>query len=293
MLDGFRVAQASVPVKAQPSIRRHGGLSPIAWLLLVAGCHRATPPPAPMQGVPPPTVQTVTVPAGTPVRLVLFDELTSGGSATGTPVRLALAEATQGLPAMSPVSATVSESRTEGTLGGLMNRPARLNLTLGALTGPNGESLPLSANPKEAKDYELNRGNTGRSDVSQKEPEEIDVSAGVAVQSLIAKGESGGLDAKQVGDLAQKLGMDATAKLAGTGGLDRAKALVRAVRQGTTVAGLATGGTVAAALELVNLAGDVGHRLGRTLGGRNIRAYPGTVVQAYVAQDTVIRLPRN
>lgn len=256
--------------------------------LLLTACHRSEPPaPSPPTT---PFVRTITLPAGTHVKLVLFDELTSGGSEKGTTVRLALAEAIDGLPAMSPATAVVSESRTEGTLGGLMNRPARLNLTLQALTGPHGEAIPLSANPKEPKDFELNRANTGRPDTPQKAPEEVDVSAGAAIQSLIEKGESGGLDARQVGDLARKLGMGETAKLADAGRLDDVRRLVQSVRQGAAVAGLASGGTVAAALELVNLAGDMGHHLSRSLGGRNIRAYPGTVVPAYIARDTTVTI---
>ena len=205
-------------------------------------------------------------------------------------MRLALADPVDGLPEMSPADATVAESRAEGTLGGLMNRPARLNLTLGSMTAPDGTCVPLSADAREAKDFELDRANTGRPDVPQREPEEVDVSTGVAVQSLIEKGESGGLDPKQVGDLARKLGMEGTARLADAGRLGDAQALIRKVREGGAVAGLASGGTVAAAMEMVSLAGDVGHHLGRALGGRNIRAYPGTVVPAFVARDTTVTL---
>ena len=253
-------------------------------LLLVAGCRKDTPSPTPVP-------RTVTLAAGTPVDLVLFDELTSGGSEKGMAVRLALKGDVVGIPPLSPATAIVSESRTEGTLGAIMNRPARLNLTLGSLKGPSGEDVPLSADPKEAKDYELNRANTGRPDAFQREPEEVDVAAGVTVQELIAKGQSDGLDAKGVGELARKLGMTKTAELADAGRLEDAQRLVRTIRDGGTIASLASGGTVAAALELVNLAGDMGHRLGRSLGGRNIQAYPGTVVHAYVARDTTVSVP--
>ena len=257
--------------------------------LLLVGCRHAAPPPETV--VAPPAARTATLAAGTPVELVLFDELTSGGSEKGTEVRLALSKEVEGLPAMSPAAAVVSWSRTEGSLGGLTNRPARLNLELKSLRGPSGEEIPLSADPKEPKEYELNRANTGRPDaLVQKEPEEVDVSTSVAVQDLIQRGTSGGLDPKQVGDLARKLGMGETAKLADAGRLDEVQSLCRAVRTGGTVAGLASGGTALAALELVNLAGDVGHRLGRSLGGRNIRAYPGTVIPAYIARDTTITL---
>ena len=256
-----------------------------APLLVLAGCG---PKPAPPTSSTP-VARTVTLAAGTPVKLILLDELTSGGSEKGATVRLALAEAVEGLPAMSPVAATVSWSRSEGTLGGLSNRPARLNLTLESLTGPEGERIPLSADLSEEKDVELNRANTGRPDSSVTPPEGDDAAEG-AVRELIAKGESGGLDARQVGDLARRLGMGETAKLADAGRLDEVGSLMRTVRAGGSVAGLASGGSVAAAMELVNLAGDVGHRLGRSLGGRNIHAYPGTVVPAYVSRETTITL---
>ena len=256
-------------------------------LFLLAGCHRAPEATAP----PAPSFRRVTLAAGTPVRLVLLDELASGGTAEETEVHLALAEPLDGLPAMSPATAVVSASRTEGTLGAVTNRPARLNLRLHTLKGPTSEDIALSADPKEAKDYELNRANTGRPEAAQKEPEEADVAVGVAVQGLVEKGESGGLNAKEVGDLARKLGMGETAKLADAGRLDEAQSLIRALRTGGTVAGFAGGGSAAAALELVSLAGDMGHRLGRALGGRNIRAYPGTTIQAYVLRETTIQAP--
>ena len=253
-------------------------------LVLAVGC-QPKPAPAP---TPIPVAKKVTVTAGTPIKLVLLDELTSGGIEKGSTVRLALAEPIDGLPAMSPATATVSWSRTEGTLGGMMSRPARLNLTLESLTGPDGQPIPLSAAPDGAKDYEMNRDNTGRA--GEQDPGEEDEVAQRAVQELIQRGQSGGLDSKQVGDLARRLGMGETAKLADAGGLDKVQSLMKTVRAGGTVASLASGGTVAAALEMVNLAGDVGHRLGRSLGGRNIRAYPGTVVPAYVLQETTITL---
>ncbi|RYG44512.1 hypothetical protein EON79_14730 [bacterium] len=260
-------------------------LSRIVPLLILLGGCRAASGPATEAAAP----RKVELAAGTPIRLVLFDELTSGGSAEGTEVRLALMESVQGLPAMSPATAVVSWSRTEGTLGGLTGRPARLRLTLKSLKGPNGEDIPLSAEAQGQSDYELNRANTGRpSSVAQKEPEEEDVAVGNAVKELIEQGQSGGLNSEQVGQLARKLGMNETAKLADAGKLDQVQSLCRKIRDGGAIADLASGGTIAAAMELVHLAGDVGHRLGKSLGGRNIRAYPGTVIPAYVAETTTV-----
>lgn len=233
------------------------------------------------------TPQSSVIAAGTPVKLVLLDELTSGGSDKGATVHLALAEPAEGLPVLSPATATVAWSRTEGTLGGLSNRPARLNVTLKNLTGPNGEEIPLSADPKEPKDYEFNRTNTGRPESN--DPGEENEEAQKAVQELVRQGQSGGLDPKQVGELAKRLGMSETSKLVEADRLNEVGKLFQTVRGGGSLAALASGAPVAAALELVNLAGDVGHRMGRRFGGRNIRAYPGTIVQAYVARETTIK----
>ena len=220
------------------------------------------------------------------MKLVLLDELTSGGSEKGMTVRVALAEPIESLPAMTPGTATVAWSRTEGTLGGLTNRPARLTLTLQSLTAPDGTEIALSADPTEARDYELNRANTGLPDSG--DPGEENAAAQQAVQELIQRGQSNGLDAKEVSDLARRMGMSETAKLADAGRLGEAESLIRTVRRGGSVTALAGGAPIAAALELVQLAGGVGQRLGRSLGGRNIRAYPGTIIPAYISRDAIV-----
>ncbi|RYG37799.1 hypothetical protein EON81_05590 [bacterium] len=70
--------------------------------------------------------------------------------------------------------------------------------------------------------------------------------------------------------------------------MDEVQSVCRKIRDGGSIAGLASQGTIAAAMELVNLAGELEHRLGRSLGGRNIHAYPGTVIPAYVAETTTV-----
>ena len=85
--------------------------------------------------------------------------------------------------------------------------------------------------------------------------------------------------------------MSETARLAEVGKLGEAQEIIRTARDGGSIANLAGGTPIAAALEMVRLAGDVGHRLDRTLSGRNIRAYPGTDIAAYVARTTSVTLP--
>jgi hypothetical protein len=258
---------------------------PLLVALTLVGCQSA----AQQTAAPPPAPKKVVLKAGTPLKLMLFDELTSGGSEKGGEVRLALAEPLSGLPALCPASAAVSQSRTEGTLGALLNQPARLAIELKSLKTPAGEEIPLAADEKGAPEYELNRANTGR-------PEEPPVALGdervqMSIRDLIQKGQTEGLDPKQVADLAKRLNLAETAKLADAGKLDEVQSLIQAVRSGTNLANLASGGTVGACMELVKVAGDTCARIGKKLGGRNIRAYPGTIVTAYVAKDTTVTVP--
>jgi hypothetical protein len=256
---------------------------PLLFALALAGCRSA----AQQTSAGPAPPKEITLAAGTPVKLILFDELTSGGSEKGAEVRLALAEPVAGLPALCPAKAVVSQSRTEGTLGSLLNQPARLAFELKSLKAPGGEEIPLSADEKGAAEYELNRENTGRPDQPPAAPE--DEAVQTSIRDLIQKGQSQGLDPKQVADLARRLNLSETARMADAGKLGEVQNLIQAVRAGTGLANLASGGTVGAAMELVRVAGDTCARLERTLGGRNIRAYPGTVVKAYVAKDTTIK----
>jgi hypothetical protein len=257
---------------------------PLLLILTLAGCRSA----AQQTAAAPPALKEITLAAGTPLKLILFDELTSGGSEKGSEVRLALAEPVSGLPAFCPATAVISQSRTEGTLGSLLNQPARLAFELKSLKAPGGEEIPLAANEKGDTEYELNRDNTGRPDAPPASPDSETVQ--MSIRDLIQKGQSQGLDPKQVADLAKRLNLSETAKLADSGKLDKVQSLIQSVRSGTGFASLADGGTVGAAMELVRVAGDTCARLGRALGGRNIRAYPGTVVQAYVAKETKIKV---
>lgn len=255
-------------------------------ILVLFGCRSGGPPVA-----SPPAPRVVTLRAGTPIHLVLLDELTSGGSEKGLEVHLATNEPLDGIPVMTPAIGHVSESRTEGTLGGLFNQPARLKLEFESLRLPDGTALPISADPAEAKEYEFNRANTGRPGDDDGAPSPSVDQAEEAVRELVTKGESGGLDANQVTELAQRMRMSETAKLAQDGRLDDAKTLLRQVRGGRAASLANAVPVAAAALELVNLAGDVGRKVGRQLGGRNIRAYPGTKVDVYLLQDATITLP--
>ncbi|RYG37800.1 hypothetical protein EON81_05595 [bacterium] len=72
----------------------------VPLVILLAGCRNRSGPTTEASAP-----RKVRLDAGTPIPHVLFDELTSGGSAE---VRLALMDSVQGLPVMSPITAIVS-----------------------------------------------------------------------------------------------------------------------------------------------------------------------------------------
>jgi len=234
---------------------------------------------------PPEPVASTTIAApkplanGTPIRLILADDLTSGGAKEGSTVRFVLNTdlGRDELPKMGElVTCTVTWSRSEGTLGGLTNRPARLKVKIDSL-GP----YFLSASRDEAQDYEFNRENTGLpsdrgTDVSA---EKVDL-----------------LEKLLVGQSNEEISADFIESLGSESSLPETQKLLKSapyVHQTSVIAALASGGTTAEfslALSAVNeIRGVLGRNIGklkRTLSGRNIHAYPGTEVTVYVWKPT-------
>lgn len=240
--------------------------------------------------------------AKTPVHAILLTELTSGGSQKGDPVMMMTTDEIKDgsgnvlVPKGASMIGDVTWSRAEGTLGSLTNEPARLNFKFKSLILPDGSTADVSASPDQADaDYELNRENTGFVSTSRQIDalaEGSDNAAAMAVlQNLVQSGKLNEQDKAKIADLAQQLDLPATTKAVTNEDIDKVASLIQKVRQGATVGSLASGGSmvvVDAAIELIDAAGELGDRLSRTLGGRNIHAYVGTPVTAYVEEDTEV-----
>lgn len=234
-------------------------------------------PPAPVASTPVTKPKALAI--GTPIRLILADDLTSGGSAEGSGVRFLLNTdlGRDDLPKMGElVNGTVTWSRSEGTLGGLTNRPARLKVKIDSL-GP----YSLSANKDEQQDYEFNRENTGLPNDRGTEvsSEKVDL-----------------LEKLLVGQSTEEISADFIESLGTESSLPETQKLLKSapyVNQTSVIAALASGGTTAEfslALSAVNeIRGVLGRNIGklkRTLSGRNIHAYPGTQVTVYIWKPT-------
>jgi hypothetical protein len=223
-----------------------------------------------------PEAKKVPVAANTPVKLILIDDLTSGGTPKDAPVRFALNTEIPGsdLPAIGTiVTGKVTWSRSEGTLGALTDSPARLNVAL----DPMG-SYALSGSKEPADEVEFNRANTGLpgpTNAPTTSPEKVEI-----LEKLLTDPSGSTISREAIESLKFDSALPATEKLLSQSRGQSAESLITA---------LATGGTSAEfelALRAVNeVRGVLGRNLGalkRRLGGRNIHAYPGTEVTVYL-----------
>ena len=223
-----------------------------------------------------PPITKTPVAENTPVKLILIDDLTSGGTPMDTPVRFALNSSIPGSdlpPVGTIVTGKVTWSRAEGTLGVLTDRPARLNVTL----DPMGNYL-LSGSKEPADEVEFNRANTGLPEpatAAAATPEKAEL-----LEKLLTDPSGSSITREALDSLKSDSALPATEKLLSQSHGGSTESLVTA---------LATGGTSAEfelALSAVNeVRGVLGRNLGalkRKFSGRNIHAYPGTEVTAYL-----------
>jgi hypothetical protein len=253
-------------------------------------------------------VQTVKLEKGAKINMILLKELSSGGTEEGSEVPLMASEDVKDssghllIPKGTPIAGIVTWSRSEGSLGSVLNQPARLKLKFTGGKAVDGTAFKLSAKADAPdEEFELNRDNTGQVQVSQTldtlAENKDNQQALDALRELFESGQASHLEdpatKQKLAELANQLGLPATATLAKKDEIDKMADLVSQIRHGATAASLATGGSAAlvdAALELAGIAGQMGSRLARTLGGRNIRAYVGTPITAYVAETVEIKI---
>lgn len=265
------------------------------------GCGR----PAPKTAEAPPA--PIALPQGTTVSLILLQKLDSGGSDSGAPVPLMVAEDVRAADGSvlirrgTPATGTVSQSRGAGALSALANTPARLAIQLDHTWGIDGTQVDLCASKDEPDaEYAFTRDNTGKIGGSVDLDKVWSNERAQPVLERLAQNLEDGrpLDLSDpvvrqtLQDVAGELHLDATSRLLEQGELKRADDLLSQVRKGGSAAALINGAalpTIGAALELAHLAGSVGSRIGGIFKGRNIRAHVGTPVSAFVKRPATIQ----
>jgi hypothetical protein len=248
-----------------------------------------------------------TLPQGTPVHAILLDRLQSGGTAVDSDVLLLVSEdvSVDGAVVISkgsPIRAKVTQSREEGSLGALTNSPARLSVSFSSAVANGGQPVSLSGAADRDAPYEFNRANTGivgdAAGLDRIASDDRSRTALDTVRQIFENPDQANLsdpETKQgLRQIATSLGMTETSRLIDRNEIDHVSSLISQLRQGSTIAAIASGGAtaeIAAALELANLAGKLGSRLSRMAKGRNIVAYVGTPVTAYVTQPVRVGTP--
>ncbi|MEZ0324652.1 MAG: hypothetical protein ACAH95_01995 [Fimbriimonas sp.] len=271
-------------------------------IVILAGCSAA------QQAAPPKPPEVVKLEAGTPVKAILMKELTSGGTQEGEDVPLMVSEDIKDakgrvlVPKGSPITGKVTWSRTEGTLGSLLNQPARLKVKIDSVKAVDGVTVKLSAEKGKLEECEFNRENTGKvvasGQLEKLAGDKANDAALQAIRDLFEKGDVTNLDTpegkQKLAAIVKEMGLTTTSKVMEENQVNKVTDLVLQIRRGSGLVNLATGGTatlVDAAVELAGVAGQIGDRLGKMVGGRNIRAFVGTPVEVFVLEPVDVKVP--
>jgi hypothetical protein len=248
-----------------------------------------------------------TLPAGTPVKVVLMKRLASGAGA-GSEVPLLVAEdvtAPDGTVLIYKGTLAVAKVVNSKGLGSLSppGTHARLNIAFDRTWAVDGQPVPLCCDPKKPKTpYEFTRDNTGKPDPIPGLDElwTDALTKGVLTEATDEMGESESpkwtKDAKKRDAFVkatQAMNLTNAAKAMGADRFANLYSVLRRLQTGS-IAKIATGQVVSAltaqaALEMARLADGVQTRLARPLKRRNIVAHVGTPVVAHVAEAVTVK----
>lgn len=285
------------------------GLFGLLWM--AAGCQKTptSAEPGPESAAKSAEPGPIELPAGTRVPLRLLATLEAGRAKEGAPVVLMVAEDVKGADGRVAIRqgalarGEVVWSRSEGTLSGLLGEPARLHVRLDKVLAVDGSELALAADRNDAdRPYEFTRANTRPPSQPARLESALQDDEVRQLAEQLAMAYAGEQDTDFLRDegsraalnrLAEQLSLNETRRLLGAGSqpANRLGSALDLVRRGD-IRALAAGDAalgLAAVGELANVAGQVGSRFSRMLRGRTIRAFAGTEVEAFLAEDVQVR----
>lgn len=239
------------------------------------------------------SAQDAPVAADVEVPLILLTELSSGGTGKGSKVAFMVtqdvhsSDGTLVIPRGAIAYGTVTWSRSAGMISKFLNEPARLAVAIESTVSADGKVVPLQFNKSDAKEaLRFTGANTGIERASE-ELEKVlaDAEAKKALANMLE-----GLLGKQMGSddivaiLAARLQLSSLKQMAEARSLGDIIGVFKGIATGeiTRIATAHTGLVVDAISELTGLRRSVGDRISGLFKGRNIRAYPGTPVKAYI-----------
>ena len=268
----------------------------ILAILIVCGC-------GPKDGAVAVSGPETLAPKGAEVSLILLRQLEAGSTREGTLVPFMVAADVQNaegktiLEKGSIAEGEVKWSRSEGTLSGMMGKPARLEVSIKRTRAPGGETVLLQAGREDPNDgYAFNRGNTGLQDarVDTQQSTTLNEQIRESIDEFFETGDASNLDAREevrewVRRMASENGME---ELKGKmdGSTSDLEKVVRSVRDGSITKLTAPEMVLAvhAVIELGRLAHSVERSIGGKFKGRTIKAFVGTPAKAYIAEDAKV-----
>jgi multidrug efflux pump subunit AcrA (membrane-fusion protein) len=250
---------------------------------------------------------TVQIAPNTEIPLILARKLEAGTDARGTVVPLMVAEnvtSPDGKVLIAKGSfgyGMVMNSRSEGTLSSMLNKPARLEVRLDYVLAKDGQKIEISAEKNTPSEYySFTRANTGNITALQnverawgesKKQEQM-----LKLMRLISESKYSDMsNDPETDQILTQLSSDLNLKY---GNLqkeerDRVSSLLGNIGNGqineTKLSALAVP-EISAIIELTKITGYVGQKIGGALKGRTIHAYVGTPLKGYTVKPEAVAL---
>jgi hypothetical protein len=259
-------------------------LAPLLFVLLIA-CSAEIP--------------TATLESNTEVPLMLMQQLSAGGSKEGEEIAFMVTEdiKSSGNKVLIPRGAIaygrVNWSRSAGALSKITNEPPRLAVTIDRTTSIDNRTVMLKATESGEPLHFSGKNTSPRSASDMLDRSLKDEQTKAEIERLFAafEGKSMG-DDRVIREIAEKLGLEQTEKMARNHSIKDVEGIIRQVLDGnaTRIVGGQTTLIIDTVAELAGLRFNVGDRIAGLFRGPTIHAYPGTPVTAYVADPIEIEI---
>ena len=245
---------------------------------------------------------------GTEVELMLLTALTSGGSKEGTPVTFVVAKDVKDekgrivIPQGEKLEGKVTRSRGGTAVASLINQPARLEVSIGAVKAGLNRA-PVKLTDRDGGNYEFTLSNTDP-EIARSKVADLwnDKGAQDALKGLASGLTQGKLpDNKQLDEVANRLGLEDTKK-ALEGGVTQNQNSGQSTNLADAITKLQAGDIAAlsgvdlalagrALNELNAVARGVDRQLRGQIKGRNIEANIGTPLILTVSETVTVTVP--
>ncbi|MEO7453589.1 MAG: hypothetical protein ABIV13_02365, partial [Fimbriimonadales bacterium] len=187
----------------------------------------------------------------------------------------------------------VNWSRSAGALSKITNEPPRLAVTIDRTTSIDNRTVMLQAT-KDGEPFHFSRENTKPFSTSTFVGDVLkDTQTKEQIERLFKAFEGGSMgDERVIRELAEKLRMESTQKMAKDHSIGDIEGIIKQVIDGgaTRIVGGQTALIIDTIAEVAGLRFTVGDRIAGVFRGPTVHAYPGTPITAYIAESIDITI---